>query len=388
MSRSGEQLKESVGSYATGKKARVPWWLWLLLGLVLLGLGGLLLAALGDDDEEDLAVPPTEEPTGAEAPAATAPPSSAPAGGEAPPAAAPAEGDEVLRLAGPNRIATAVSVSSANFGAGEAEAVVLARADVFADALAGTPLTAAKNAPLLLSESNSLSDAALGEVRRVLPEGRPVHLLGGPAALAPSIEARLAEAGYEVTRYAGADRYATAVAIADGLGTPEAVFLANGTDFPDALSAGPAAANARGAILLTAGTELPPATAAYLQAHSPEARWAIGGAAATAAPSGFEAIAGADRYATSALVAAEFFPSPPVVGVATGVNFPDALAGAASISRERGPLLLTAPERLPEPVRAYLDAHEASVDDARVYGGPQVVSQDVEAALARIVEGS
>lgn len=46
------------------------------------------------------------------------------------------------RLAGPDRIDTAIATSTSSFPtAGSAQAVVLARADVAADALAGTPLT-------------------------------------------------------------------------------------------------------------------------------------------------------------------------------------------------------------------------------------------------------
>jgi hypothetical protein len=43
-------------------------------------------------------------------------------------------------------------------------------------------------------------------------------------------------------------------------------------------------------------------------------------------------IAGGDRFATSALVATQFFYDPAIVGIATGYNFPDALSGAGAPS--------------------------------------------------------
>ena len=69
----------------------------------------------------------------------------------------------VTRLAGTDRIATAVAVSQNSFPTGNAGAVVLARADDYPDALVGGPLAAAKNAPLLLTEGSTLP---IGNVNR------------------------------------------------------------------------------------------------------------------------------------------------------------------------------------------------------------------------------
>ena len=75
-------------------------------------------------------------------------------------------------------------------------AVVLARADSFPDALAGTPLAAAKSAPLLLTGSASLDSRTMAEIQRVLTPGKTVFLLGGSVALSPSIANTLGAAGY------------------------------------------------------------------------------------------------------------------------------------------------------------------------------------------------
>jgi hypothetical protein len=50
---------------------------------------------------------------------------------------------------------------------------------------------------------------------------------------------------------------------------------------------------------------------------------------------------GADRFATSTLVANRFFPTPLVVGFASGENFPDAMVASAILGRWGEPLLLT-----------------------------------------------
>lgn len=51
------------------------------------------------------------------------------------------------RLSGPTRIDTAIATSQASFADGSADAVVLARADVFADALSGTALAVRAQRP-------------------------------------------------------------------------------------------------------------------------------------------------------------------------------------------------------------------------------------------------
>ena len=279
------------------------------------------------------------------------------------------------RLGGADRYATAAAVSRSAFPTGGAGAVVLARGDAYPDALVGVPLAAARHAPLLLTHGATLPPATLTEIRRVLPVGSTVYLLGGTDVVPASIGTQLATLGYQTTRYAGVDRFATAVAVADALGDPSTVLLASGLDFPDALAAGPAATAAHGVVLLTAGSKLPPVTAAYLAAH-PGTRYAIGGPAAAADPTA-QPVLGADRYGTAATVAATFFPTPTTVGIATGLNFPDALAGAAQLATAGGPLLLTTTSVLPAVSGSALAAAKASITTTHYYGQTDVVADPV-----------
>jgi putative cell wall-binding protein len=292
----------------------------------------------------------------------------------------------VMQFVGSNRLGTAIAVSESRWsvandstgGAPNAATVVLARSDDFADALAGGPLAAALDAPLLLTSRDSLDAAVLDEIRRVLPFGndRPVHLLGGPNAIGVGVEQTLRQAGYVVIRHAGADRYATAVQIAHALGDPGGLVLVTGRNFPDGLAASAPAAMAGAAVLLTDGPNLPPATATYLAQHPSAAKLAIGGPAARAVPSATP-IVGVDRYETSALVATTLFPANVgAAGLASGENFPDALIGGTHIAGFGGPLLLTTRTSLPASVRNYVIGH---VHDAIIlYGGPAVISDDLD----------
>ena len=270
------------------------------------------------------------------------------------------------RFGGADRISTAVAVSQSAFPeSGSASAVVLSRWDAFADALAGGPLAAAKQGPLLLTPPTSLDAQTATEIRRVLKPGGTVYLVGGMAALSATVASQVAALGVAVVRLAGSDRFGTALAVAGALGNPSTIFEASGGGFADALSAVPAAIAEHGAILLTNGSAQTPATAAYLRAH-PGLHYAIGGPAAMADPAA-TALVGANRYATSAAVALAIFPHAAGISAASGIQFPDALSGGPIAGAASEPLLLV-PQNgsLAEPTTSYLKTRGSAVVSASI----------------------
>ena len=97
-------------------------------------------------------------------------------------------------------------------------------------------------------------------------------------------------------------------------------------------------------------------------------------------------IGGSDRYDTAArLSASHYGAGVPVVYVATGASFPDALTGGAAAALRGGPLLLTRPDSLPGPTATEL----ARLRPARivVLGGPSVVAESVVSALRTYTTG-
>jgi len=90
-------------------------------------------------------------------------------------------------------------------------------------------------------------------------------------------------------------------------------------------------------------------------------------------------VVGAERVATSVAVAAAFFDAPTVVGIATAGAFPDALAGGAAVARDSGPVLLSAADRLSDPVAGYLGALGPGTT-LLLFGGPEALSPQVEAS--------
>ncbi len=176
------------------------------------------------------------------------------------------------------------------------------------------------------------------------------------------------DAAMPVQRYAGADRYATAAAVSAAhfpAGVP-AVYVATGVDYPDALAGGPAAGEAGGPILLVTRTSIPAPIASELARLKPTRIVVLGGTSVISPDvaraldaydtgGGVQRIGGADRYATAAAVsAATFAPGTPLVYLATGAAFPDALAGGVAAARNGAPVLLTKRDSLPATTEAEL----------------------------------
>lgn len=295
------------------------------------------------------------------------------------------------RLAGEDRFHTGVRVSMAAFPVpGSATAAVLARADDYADGLAGVPLAAATGGPLLLSEVHRLTGSTAGELRRALAPGSVVHLLGGEAALAPAVADDVAALGFTPVRHHGRDRFETAAAVARALPPSAGAVLASGTSFPDALAASAPAARDGNPVLLTAPDGLPRASAAVLAEREVTHLTIVGGVAAVGAAVEQEAaravptvqrLAGPDRYATAVAVLRAFYPPSHAMALASGTTFPDALTGTLHAAHAGLPLLLSDPARLPpataEAIRGRQPRH------VTVYGGRTAVEPGVVAALRR-----
>jgi len=294
-----------------------------------------------------------------------------------------------IQIFGVDPIGTSIAISQAEFPTNRsATAVVLARDDFFSDALAGGPLAAAVNGPLLVTDgastSSSLSPRVLAEIQRVIPVGGTVYILGGYLALSFNIDSTLQGLGYNVVRVAGADEFSTAYQIAIQLGSPSTIFEATGLNFFDALSAVPAAIQQHAAILLTNGNQQSFVTGVYIIAHPGITRYAIGGPlAAYGADPGALPVYGQNLFGTSAAVASTFFPGATIFGAATSASFTDALGGGVYMATggRSGPLLLVNPTTpLPPQIMAYL-ATLAVGTQGYVFGGPLAVGPSVLTAL-------
>ncbi len=312
--------------------------------------------------------------------------------------AAAAPSVEEARVAGADRLATAVALSRSAFAT--APAVVLVRADDYPDALSAAPLAAAVGGPVLLDTADHLEPRVGDEIVRL--GARTVYVAGGVSAQSDAVVRNVAALpGHpRVVRLAGPDRYATAAALAreavarwraqgiDSAG--DAVLVALGTGFADALAAGPLAAATHQPLLLVAPTAVPSSTRTALADLQARTATIVGGTAAI--PASVEnalrlptrRVAGASRYATAIAAARAAIAggaSADHVLVGTGRTYPDALAAAPAAAHLGGILLLTDRDVVLADIRGFLGTLGHAPALLRVAGGFNAVTDPVVATL-------
>lgn len=273
----------------------------------------------------------------------------------------------VTRWAGADRYATAVALSRAAGVPGGT--VVVATGENHPDALTAGSLAGASGGVLLLTRRTRLPLEVSAELRRLRPSR--VVVAGGPDVVSAAVlDAVAAAAGRPVQRVAGQDRYGTAAALARLVpGRRHEAFLVASDAFWDAAVAGAAAAHSRATVLLTRPDRLPSATLAALQEQDPATVTVVGptGAVSDAVVSQLRwfttattvrRVTGPDRWSTAARVARTVWPGGSArTVVASGENFPDALAAAPVAAAAGGPLLLSRAGSTPSTTRAALSTH-------------------------------
>lgn len=194
-------------------------------------------------------------------------------------------------------------------------------------------------------------------------------------------------------RYAGADRYATSVAISRATNAGTTLFLANGEKFPDALAAGPVAAAERAHLLLTAPGRLPAIVAERIGELRPTEIVVVGSEASVSAAVATQAagisgarvsrIGGVDRVDTSLRLLDRLASRGAVstVWVASGFDFPDALVAASVAGRARAAVVLDHHAADPASAQAWADRVRPAVSGrhVRIAGGePSVSAADAQ----------
>ncbi|WP_430645974.1 cell wall-binding repeat-containing protein [Agromyces sp. GXS1127] len=287
------------------------------------------------------------------------------------------------RYAGSDRYGTAVAVSKATYpNAGVPVAYVASGLD-YPDALSAAPAAAAQGGPLLLTGRTSLPSTTASELARLKPA--KIVLVGGTGVVSSTVQSGLAKIAPTV-RISGANRYETSRRIADyAFGTVTTAYLATGTGYADALSAGAAAGKVKGPIVLVHGTarSADTATRNLLSALGVDEVRIAGGTAVVS--SGIESslkasftvkrYAGSDRYATSASVVRGAYGSGGPAYLATGAAYPDALAGAAAAGKVGAPLLLSRPTCVPSSISSVV--LDKGISQLRLLGGSAVLSDRV-----------
>lgn len=275
------------------------------------------------------------------------------------------------------------------------DTAVLVRDNDYADSLVSGPLAAQLNAPILLTPTKSMNNKTLNQL--VKRGFKRVIIVGGLASVSENVALTIRKAGFSVERIGGADRYATATAVADRLlaergSTNTAVFLATGQDYPDALAASAAAIKQNGVVLLTTNRGGQADTKTWMNSAKSGMVHAIGGPAVktidTYGVKTEKKVMGKNRYQTATAVATSFFPANPArVVVATGMDFPDATVATAITAKTGAPVTLTPAHRLAPITGKYLHTTKNSIKKIDILGGTKAVTTRVESEIIAVVTG-
>lgn len=293
---------------------------------------------------------------------------------------------DLERIAGDIRYDTAVEISKKGWA--KADTVILARGDHFADALSGAPLSYKLNSPILLTPSKELWKEAEKEIKRL--DAKNVIILGGEQAISNTIKRQLEKSDLNVRRINGKTRFETSALIAKEV-SPNGnnkIVIANGMDFPDALSAASHAAKEGLPILLTKSDRLPDITIDSIRELGALQAIVIGG------PNVIEdsvfkrlpeakRLGGNDRYETNIMIAKHFGVTRKHMYVATGKEYADTLTGAALAAKTDSTILLVHAE-VPKVVKEYLESND--VKFLSVFGGDKAVNKQVMNKLKEIIQ--
>lgn len=288
--------------------------------------------------------------------------------------------DKTMTIAGNNRYETAVAISQQMYGT--TNTAILVSSENFPDALSAGPLSVLMGAPILLSAKDGLPLATEKELEKLKVQN--VIIMGGPVAISMKVENALVKKGIKVERISGDDRYTTAIAAAKKLGQSSKIFLANGANFADALSAGSYASKNGHPIILTENNKLTPSTREYLKSTSAEII-IVGGEIAVSAETEKQIratgktvsrIAGGNRFTTAVEMSKKYYSTSTVSVVANGWDFVDALTAVPYAASMNAPILLTNKDSVDAGVTDYIV--ESKISNYHFVGGEVVISKNVK----------
>ena len=292
-----------------------------------------------------------------------------------------------MRISGPGRVETSIEIS--RFENTKSKTVILADARNYPDALAASNLTGGRYSVILVQ--NQLTQEIINEIVRL--EAQDLIILGGTNSISEDIERGLANIGgiKSISRIAGENRYDTCQKIFNHA-KKKSLILASGEKFPDALATSSILDQA--GLLLTKSGQLPSEVQAAIEALNHDSFLIVGGensvqeGLASAIANQFQyashtRISGNNRYETSAKIGDRLVSS--TVILASGENFPDALAASTLAQKIEVPILLVSKDKIDQSVIDYFKNH--NIKKVLVVGGQLSISDKTLANADRLIRG-
>ena len=292
--------------------------------------------------------------------------------------------EKIQRLSGDNRYETSVEVSEKNFKS--ADTVVLASGQNIADALVASSYADIEEAPILLTNKNSISDEVLDEIERLKAD--KVVIVGGQSSISSSVESRLKKEDIKVTRISGRDRFDTSDKLSQEVSRlskkSSQAILVNGYKNIDALSVSSLATKEELPILLNGRNALNMSVKNRLKQMNVKKVYIIGGNNSISSDVEKELkkmqisvvrLSGTDRYETSANIAKYAYKDFDEAIVASGENPVDALAASTLTGKKEAPILLTNKNKIPKSIKKIIE--DMDIGKITIVGGENSITDNV-----------
>lgn len=344
-------------------------------------------------------------------PEKTTPPKTTPSKSTAPPVGAMKI--HLSTITESNRYSTAVAIAREVYPNGLRTSdgyknVIIASGHDFPDALGGMPMTAAYDAPMLLTGKDGLPGVVIDYIRET--KANNAIILGGVNAVTENVTTQLRGLGMTTSRVAGETRYGTAVRAGEqllkllndrsrteflhGFNNNARVFLASGEGYADALTVSVPARQFGTPILLTNANSLPADTIEALKTWQVKEIVIVGGEMVVSKKVEAQIdnlglgitvnrLYGADRNETSMKVAQTYYPQTNEAFVARDDDFADALAGSLLAAVRQSPILLIKTHSVPKMVADYI--RNENITEITILGGESAVSNLARNELNRII---
>jgi putative cell wall-binding protein/lysophospholipase L1-like esterase len=309
-------------------------------------------------------------------------------------------GNNGVRIGGQDRFDTARLIAESTYP-DHVDAVILATGNNWPDALTGSVLSNKYHAPILwVNNTPENSTAAMDYIQTHVNDTGTVYILGGFSAVGPEFETALMNSGFpaaSITRLSGLDRTSTALEIDENLAAPTGgtVFMVTDSNYADALTASAYAATNACPIIPVPKDSLPVSVLTYLEEEKPSTVIIVGGEGVISQTVENQMrtlvgtvvrYSGSDRYATSSALIASLYPNnPSEVCLATGEDYPDALAGSAYAGFWGEPIVLL-PKSLDQPTLDLL--HKYQGVPYTIFGGTGAVSSQNASEVQAELEGN
>lgn len=278
------------------------------------------------------------------------------------------------RLYGSDRYETSSKIALAGWD--HSDYAIVASGEDYPDALCSAPLAGKYNAPILLTQKDSIPSSTLNVIQQL--KITKIFIIGGTGVVSKTVENQLTSLGISITRLFGQNRYETDIAVAKQLGTVSQISVVTGEDYADALSIAPIAVKLNMPIILVGHDSVPQVVKDYIAGQSITNTYVIGKGSSISNFDGLSAVTeinGEDKYLRNIAIINSFKSNLDFSSfyLATGENFADALSGSVLAGLKGNPVMLTGNDITNQKNLLQLVSPSANI---KILGGTGAISED------------